>query len=85
MLLGSVSMIVATWVELLFHVPFRRAVALESATTALWAAGGMLALGFGGFVGLLAGLSGKPRPSGGFAVLLYVGGGVGLVVTRHLV
>ena len=35
---------------------------------------GAVAIGLGGFVGLLAGLAGKPRPSGGVAALLYVGG-----------
>ena len=34
-------------------------------------AGGM-ALGLAGFVGLLAALSRKPRPSGQFAAILYV-------------
>jgi len=35
-------------------------------------------LGAAGFVGLLAGLSGKPRPSGQFAALLYVAGRLAL-------
>ena len=65
-------------------MPFRRAVAWESATTGLWAACAMLALGIGGFVGLLAGLTGKPRPSGWFAALIYGMGLSALVVTRLL-
>jgi len=42
-----------------------------------WPAAGLI--GTAGFVGLLAGLSGKPRPSGWFAVLLLLTGQLLLV------
>jgi hypothetical protein len=40
---------------------------------------GVLTLGVAGIVALLAGLSGKPRPSGGIAVLLYLCGLAGVL------
>ncbi len=39
----------------------------------------LVSLGGSGFVALLAALSGKPRPSGTFAVALYLTGAVGLL------
>ena len=49
------------------------------------ATAGALAVGSSGFVALLAGLSGKPRPSGGIAALLYVGGLTALIGAARLV
>lgn len=45
---------------------------------------GLIALGLAGFVGLLAGLSGKPRPSGGFAVVLHLAGQIAWVAALFL-
>jgi hypothetical protein len=49
--------------------------ARDLSRSAVWSAViAMLATGLSGFVGLLAGLSGKPRPSGGFAAVLFLTG-----------
>jgi hypothetical protein len=45
---------------------------------------GLIALGLAGFVGLLAGLSGKPRPSGSFAVVLHLVGQTACVMALLL-
>ena len=53
----------------------------DPAATALAAAAVAAALG-AGVAGLLAGLSGKPRPSGGFAAALLVGAAAASVLAR---
>lgn len=85
MFLGVFSQLVSIWSDLLFRPRFRLSIVREVPMAALALAGGMLALGCAAFTGLLAGLSGKPRPSGGFAVLLYVGGLTALIAAARLV
>lgn len=46
---------------------------------------GPTALGFAVFIGLLAGLAGKPRPSALFVTVLYVGGLAALIGSAHAV
>jgi hypothetical protein len=82
--LGILLLLVATWAELLFHPALRRAVVVGSTGSALALAAGMLALGGAAFIGLLAGLSGKARPTGYFALLFYVAGAAGLAGALHL-
>jgi hypothetical protein len=79
MFLGILAQLVVAWSDLLFSVPFRRAV-LGTTTPALSLAVAMLALGVAAFIGLVAGMAGKPRPSGHFAALFYLAGVAGLAV-----
>lgn len=60
---------------------FAAAAALVGPAPAAWAVpAGALLLGAAGVVGLLGGLSGKPRPADGFAAALHVAGACCLVV-----
>ena len=60
---------------LLFAMLFGAGAGLRQTPEALLALViGLIALALAGFIGLLAGLSGKPRPSGSFAVALHVAG-----------
>ena len=85
MFIGIFSQLVLMWTDLLFRPRFRLSIVREVPLAALALAGGMLALGCAAFAGLLGGLSGKPRPSGGFAALLYVCGLTALVAAARLV
>jgi hypothetical protein len=85
MFLGIFAQLVLMWTDLLFRPRFRVAIVRDAPVAALAMAGGMLALGCAAFVGLLAGLSGKPRPSGGFATLLYLAGLAGILGAAGLV
>ena len=65
--------------DLLLRPGSRQALLDGSPLAAPVLATSMLALGGGAFIALLAGLSRKPRPSGSFAVLLYLCGLAGLL------
>lgn len=82
MLFGVLLQLVAVWSDLLFAVPFRRAV-LGANDSALALALAMLALGLAAFIGLVAGLAGKPRPSGYFAAAFYLAGLAGLAIVAQ--
>jgi len=79
MFLGILAQLVVAWADLLFNLPFRRAV-LGATTPALSLAVAMLVLGVAAFIGLVAGMAGKPRPSGHFAASFYLVGVAGLAV-----
>lgn len=81
-LFGVVAQLIAVWSDLLFRVDFRRA-ALVGPTPALYLALAMLSLGVSAFVGLVAGLAGKPRPAGQVAALLYLLGLAGLAAVAQ--
>jgi hypothetical protein len=68
---GVLAEIVMVWTDLLLRPGFRSEV-LEGGAAFL--AAGLLALGLAAFLAALAGLSGKPRPTGWFAALSYLGG-----------
>ena len=75
MFLGSDLLVALVLVSLIdASGPARGALAQDGlpAASALFLGAGSCALG--GFAGLLAGISGKPRPSGGVAAALYGGG-----------
>lgn len=75
---GVFSLIVLVWSDLLFRPVFRSALTSHT-TAAQLLPSGMVALGCATFVGVLAGLAGKPRPSAYFATLLYVAGLLALI------
>lgn len=83
LLFGILAQLVLVWRDLLFIVPFRRA-ALGDTAPALALALAMLALGVAAFVGLVAGLAGKPRPSGYFSTLLHLLGASSLAWVAQL-
>jgi len=85
MFLGVFALLALIWTDLLFRPRFRLAIVRDSPVAAMAMTGGMLALGCAAFIGLLAGLSGKPRPSGGFAALIYLGGLAGILGAAGLV
>ena len=65
--------------SILFSAPTLQTIVARGSLSVVALIAGTAALGAGGFAGLLAGLSGKPRPSGYVAVALYVSGWVLLV------
>jgi hypothetical protein len=78
---GASLATVASWPALAATLPhpLRRAFFVDSELALPVAAAGMLVTVLAGFVGLLAGLTGKPRPSGWLAAaLLLVGLAAGL-------
>ncbi len=83
LLFGVLAQLVLVWRDLLFIVPFRRA-ALGHSEPALALAVAMLALGVAAFIGLVAGLAGKPRPSGYFSTLLHLLGVSSLAAVAQL-
>lgn len=81
---GIFLQLVLVWTGLLFVVPFRRAMLVESAPSGVVLLVAMLCLGCSAFVAILAGLAGKPRPSVYFAAPLYLLGLVGLIAAAQL-
>jgi hypothetical protein len=84
---GSTLSTVASWPALAATLPdaLQEAFFVTSNLPLPAAAAGMLLTVLSGFVGLLAGLSGKPRPTGAFAALLLVAGIAGVVLAAwHL-
>ena len=75
------ALVLAAWAsaELLVRPGSRQALLDGPTLAAPVLAASMFALGGSAFIGLLAGLSRKPRPSGSFAVLLYFCGLAGLL------
>jgi hypothetical protein len=65
--------------SILFSAPTLQTIVARGSSSVGALIAGTAALGAGGLGGLLAGLSGKPRPSGYVAVALYVSGWVLLV------
>ena len=76
---GVLLLLTALGAGLLFHPGFRREMLGDISLDATILLSGALALAAAALVGLLAGLSGKPRPSARFAVLLYLCGLAGLL------
>ena len=76
---GVLLLLAALGAGLLFHSGFRREMLGGTSLDATILLSAALALAAAALVGLLAGLSGKPRPSAGFAVLLYFCGLAGLL------
>ena len=81
---GSLLLTVRVWTDLIFRVSLRKAFVVDSGTTGMVLIGAIVAIGCGAFVAILAGLSGKPRPSGQVAALLYLGGLVGFIAAAQL-
>jgi hypothetical protein len=71
---GAASLAATAWADLLFRPALRRGVLQCEPAAAVALASGLLLLGLATFCGLLAALSGKPRPTGTFAALCYLAG-----------
>ena len=69
---GAVLLMVVIWRGLLFQVPLRRALVSETDSAGLLLLGAMVALICAGFIAVLGGLSGKPRPAAWFAGFFYL-------------
>lgn len=76
---GTVMLMVVIWRGLLFQLPLRRALVSESDGAGLLLVGAMVALICAGFIAVLGGLSGKPRPAALFAAMFYLGGTLGWI------
>jgi len=76
---GVVALLAWAGVDLLLRPGYRNALLDGPPLAAPVLAAGALALAVSAFIGLLAGLSGKPRPSGEYAVLLYLCGLAGML------
>ena len=83
MLFGVLAQLIQVWSDLLFDVVFRRAT-LGASVPAMAAAVAMLSLGVAAFIGVVAGLAGKPRPSAYFGGLFLLVGVVGLALVAQL-
>jgi hypothetical protein len=77
--LGVLAIEVLVFSGLIYDASLRRASVAGSPATGLALTGSLLVLGLAAFVGLVAGLAGKPRPSGPFAVVLFLAGLLGLL------
>jgi hypothetical protein len=73
MFVGCLALLILMWIDLLFRPGFRVAVVRDDARAALELVAAMLGLGIAGFVAVLGGLAGKPRPAGMVAALIFVG------------
>ncbi len=82
--LGTFMQLVLLWGDLLALPAFRRALLVESGIAGVILLVGMICLVCAAFVGILAGLAGKPRPSAYFATLLYVLGLVGVLASTQI-
>ncbi len=71
---GSLALLILVWAGLLFQAPLRRALVAETRLSGVVLLTGMLCLGFSGFLGVTAGLAGKPRPSSWFVSAAYAAG-----------
>jgi hypothetical protein len=80
--LGILFQLVVVWYGLLFDVPFRRAT-LDNSGPAMSLAISMLALGVAGFIAIVSGMAGKPRPAGQIAGALYLLGLIGLALVAQ--
>lgn len=76
---GTVLLMVVIWSGLLFQVPLRRALVTQTDSAGLLLLGGMVALICAGFIAVLGGLAGKPRPAAWFAALFYLVASVGWI------
>jgi len=82
--LGTSTLLVLLWSDLLLVPSFRRALLVESGIAGVLLLLGMICLLCAAFVAILAGLAGKPRPSAYFATLFYVLGLVGVLASTQM-
>ena len=77
---GVLSLLTLVWTDLLVLPVFLRSIVEDPGSAGVVLLVGLVALVCAAFVGALAGLAGKPRPSGQFAAGLYWIGWICLVL-----
>jgi hypothetical protein len=77
---GAFAQLFVVWGDLLFRRAFCRAIVVDTHGAGLALVGGMLLAGVASFVAILAALTGKPRPGGRWAALLYAAAVIGFVL-----
>ncbi len=83
MFLGTVGWIVVFGAALFTAPGAVRGQLIQGTTMTLQIVGAVVGLGTAGFLGLLAGLSGKPRPTGTIAALVYLFGVLAMVAAAQ--
>lgn len=82
--LGMFAQLVLLWCPLIFETATRRALLVESGIAGVILLVGMICLLCAAFVAILAGLSGKPRPSAQFATLIYLLGLLSVLASTQM-